>query len=280
MTTKYSLDKLEHLCLDHREHIIRLAQKHEFGIHLGGSLSLTEILISLYFRVAHNDPNNPNWPDRDRIVLSKGHGNVGLLTTLAMRGYFTLDRFVNFNQLENFYSMHADAHVPGVEHSAGSLGHGLSVSIGMALAARLDKKNWRVYCILGDGEIMEGSVWEAFMSAGHFKLNNLIAIIDRNKLTQENYTYNVMDLEPLASKGIAFGWQVLEVNGHNLTDLHTAFAAAQPDKPKMIIAHTLKGRGVPSHEDQIKSHFAHLSPEQAKAALAIITQERARLEKV
>lgn len=174
--------------------------------------------------------------------------------------------------------MHADAHIPGVEHSAGSLGHGLSVSVGMGLAARLDKQNWRIFCILGDGEIMEGSVWEAFMSAGYYQLNNLTAIIDRNKLTQEGRTYEVMDLEPLAAKGSAFGWQVLEVDGHNLSELLTAFNIPQQDKPKMIIAHTHKGRGVPSHEDQIKSHFAHLSPEQAEVALAVIAHERARLQ--
>ncbi|HSF84018.1 MAG TPA: transketolase [Anaerolineales bacterium] len=279
MNSKYTLQELEGFCLDYRENVVRLAQEHAFGVHLGGSLSLAEVLISLYFQVAHIDPIDPYWPKRDRIVLSKGHGNVGLLTAMAMRGFFPFDRFENFNQIGQYFTMHADSHIPGVEHSAGSLGHGLSVSVGMALAARLDQQSWQVYCILGDGESMEGSVWEALMSAGHYQLDNLTAIIDRNKLTQESRTQEVMDLEPLVEKGRAFGWQVTEVDGHNLQELIAAFALPASGKPKLIIAHTRKGRGVPSHEDQIKSHFAHLTPEQASVALEIIAQERARLTK-
>ena len=274
---EYSLIQLEQLALEYRERVIHLAQEHAFGVHLGGSLSLAEIFISLYFHIARVDPANPSWLERDRIVLSKGHGNVGLLTVLAMRGFFPTERFKSFNQLGSYLSMHADAHVPGVEHSAGSLGHGLSVSIGMALAARLDRQPWQIYCILGDGESMEGSVWEALMSAGHFRLDNLTALIDRNNLSQESRTQQAMDLEPLAAKGQAFNWQVHDVNGHSLTELIAAFVAPHPAKPKLIIAHTRKARGVPSHEDQIKSHFAHLTPEQADAALAVISRERQQL---
>lgn len=270
--------QLQRTALDFRETVIRLSQAQDFGIHLGGSLSLAEVLTTLYFAVARVDPNNPDWPDRDRVVLSKGHGNAGLLTALALRGFFSLDEFKTFNQVGSYYSMHADAHVPGVEHSAGSLGHGLSVGVGMALAARLDRKPWQVYVILGDGESMEGSVWEAMMSAAHFKLENLTAVIDRNRLSQEGTTAETMELEPLAEKVRAFGWQVHEVDGHSIPALLAAFRQAHPGQPKMIIASTLKGRGVPSYENKIKSHFAHLTDEQAEEALGILAGERAALE--
>ncbi|NIV15578.1 MAG: transketolase, partial [Aliifodinibius sp.] len=162
----------------------------------------------------------------------------------------------------------------GVEHSAGSLGHGLSVSTGMALAAKSDKKSWQVYCILGDGESMEGSVWEAMMSASHYKLNNLTAIIDRNHLSQEGTTAETMQLEPLNEKAEAFGWHVLDVNGHSIQELLEAFSANTGDQPKLIIANTIKGRGIASLENQTKSHFAHLNKDQYQLALKQITNDR------
>lgn len=270
-----STDELRSIALDIREHIIRLSLSQEFGIHVGGSLSLAEILTVLYFAVARIDPQNPEWSQRDRIVLSKGHGNAGLLITLALRGFFDLDVLDQFNQIGSYYSMHADAHIPGVEHSAGSLGHGLSVAVGMALAARIDGKSWQTYCILGDGESMEGSVWEAIMSASSFRLDNLTAIIDRNNLSQENRIANEMGLEPLVEKCRAFGWESYEVDGHEINELLEAFRAPHSGSPKMVIARTIKGHGVPSHENRIKSHFAHLEAEEAAAAISIIQQERA-----
>jgi len=279
MTSTPSLQTLEKLSLDYRERIIRLANDQKFGIHLGGSLSLAEILTVLYFSVARVDPNNPQWPDRDRVFLSKGHGNVGLLVTLAMRGFFSMGAFVNeFNRLGSFYSMHADAHVAGVEHSSGSLGHGLSVAVGSALAGKMDHKPWQVYCILGDGESMEGSVWEAMMSAAHYHLDNLTAIIDRNFLSQEGTTEETMGLEPLKAKTTAFGWQTFEVDGHDVQALLQAFHHKVEGKPKMIIARTVKGRGVPSYENIPGSHFAHLTDEQTDAALQLLEADRQQLK--
>ena len=274
MTNSDQILTLSKRALDYREHIIKLAHTQNFGIHVGGSLSLAEVFTTLYFDAANLDPKNPTWQNRDRIVLSKGHGNVGLLTILAMKGFFPFSVFENFNEVGSHYSMHSDAEVPGVEHSAGSLGHGLSVAVGMALVAKTDMQPWQVYCIIGDGEMMEGSVWEAMMSASHFKLNNLNAIIDRNRLCQEGTTAETMDLEPLTEKSRAFGWSVFEVDGHSIRELLDAFSADSGEKPKLIITNTIKGRGIHSLENQAKSHFAHLTEEQAQLAIEQINNER------
>jgi transketolase len=273
MKNQNRIIRLQKKALEYRKHLIQLAHSHSFGVHIGGGLSLAEILTTLYFEVANLDPGNPDWKDRDRIILSKGHGNIGLLTVLAMKGYFPFSEMENFNHLESFYSMHADAHIPGVEHSAGSLGHGLSVAVGMALAAGLDQKDWNVYCILGDGEIMEGSNWEALMSASHFKLKKLTAIIDRNHLSQEGTTTETMGLEPLVKKIENFGWFVAEVDGHNISELLQVFDAEPMGQPKMIIANTIKGRGVESLANKTKSHFSHLDENQAHLALEEIEKE-------
>ncbi len=264
--------------LDYREKIIHLAHEQQFGIHIGGSLSLAEILTVLYFSVARVNPQDPNWQERDRVILSKGHGNIGLLTILALRGFFPDSKLKTFNTLGSYFTMHADSQVPGVEHSAGSLGHGLSVAVGMALAGKLDGAPWKVYCILGDGESMEGSVWEALMSAAHFQLENLVAILDRNQLTQEGTTAEVMNLDPVAAKVEAFGWDVDEVNGHDIQALRRAFTPNGSGKPKFILANTLKGYGLPSHQNKVQSHFGSLTDEQASAALAILDAERQRIQ--
>jgi transketolase len=271
---------LKKKALEYRKRLVQLAHEQTFGIHIGGGLSLAEILTALYYEVAQVDPDNPTWQDRDRIILSKGHGNVGLLTILAMRGFFPATEMERFNQVGSFYSMHADSQVPGVEHSAGSLGHGLSVAVGMALAARLDKKDWKVYCILGDGEIMEGSNWEALMSASHFELANLTAILDRNQLSQEGTTAETMGLEPLTEKITDFGWFVIEVDGHQIEEVWEAFQADAMGKPKMIIANTIKGRGVESLANTIKSHFGHLDETQTNQALQQIEAEQQALGKL
>lgn len=271
--------QLAEIALDYREAIIRMSHKQPFGIHIGGSLSLAEVFTVLYYAVAHIDPQQPDWAERDRIVLSKGHANVGLLTMLAMRGFFSPHELDAFNTLGSHYSMHADSTIPGVEHSAGSLGHGLSVAVGMALAAQLDEAPWHVYCIVGDGEAMEGSIWEAMMSAQHFGLSNLTLILDRNGLSQEGTTHDVMALDPLDAKAKAFGWHVIDVDGHSIPALREALAASSEGKPKLVIANTVKGNGVPSHEGQIQSHFAALSDEQASAALDRVSAARQELGK-
>ncbi len=264
--------------LDFREKIIHLAHEHQFGVHIGGSLSLAEILTVLYFSVVRVKPQDPDWKERDRVILSKGHGNIGLLTILALRGFFSESKLKTFNTLGSYFTMHADSQVPGVEHSAGSLGHGLSVAVGMALAGKLDGAPWNVYCILGDGESMEGSVWEALMSAAHFQLDNLVAILDRNQLTQEGTTAEVMNLDPMASKVEAFGWDVYEVNGHDIQALSRAFSHKTSGNPKFILANTLKGYGLPSHQNKVDSHFGSLTDEQASAALELLDAERQRFQ--
>lgn len=258
---------LEQVSKTYRKNIITLAREHTFGLHLGGSLSLSELLSVLYFYKAKVNPDNPNWIDRDRIILSKGHANVGLMTMLAMRGFFPLADLQSFNQFGSIYSMHADLRVPGVEHSSGSLGHGVTVAVGMALAAKLLKEKWKVYCIVGDGEMMEGSVWESLMSVANFKLDNLTYIIDRNRLSQESLTEEEMALEPLAQKLSAFGLHVCDIDGHDVRSVVDAFDEENHGKPKAILAHTIKGYGVPGYAGLTKSHFAHLAEEEYQLAL-------------
>ena len=272
-----TIDRLKTISIEYRQKIIELANTHSFGIHMGGSLSLAEILTVLYFSVAQVDPLQPDWPDRDRIILSKGHANVGLMTMLAMKGYFSFDAFDTFNQVESPYTMHPDPAVPGIEHATGSLGHGLSVGVGLALAGRLDGKDYHTYCILGDGESMEGSVWEAIMSAAHFKLDNLTVILDRNRLSQESQTEDLIQLEPLDGKYRMFGWNALRVDGHDIDALLSAFKLPHNGKPKAIIAETRKGRGVSDYENLPKSHFAHLSDEEFLSAQKMIEAQRQKI---
>jgi len=259
--------ELEKIAQNYREKLLQIANRHTFGVHIGGSLSIAEILSVLYFKELNLNPNDPELPTRDRFILSKGHANIGLLTILSMRGFIPQDFYEELNKLGSAYTMHADAKVSGVEHSAGSLGHGLSVSVGMALVGKRTSAPWRVFCLLGDGEIMEGSNWEALMSASHYDLSNLTAIIDRNHLSQSSKTEEVMRLSSLEQKIEAFGWAVLSVDGHSVDELVGAFSAENPGKPKMIIARTKKGKGAPSIEDKVASHFGHIDEEELSNAL-------------
>jgi transketolase len=260
-----------------REDIVRTARDCEFGIHIGGALSLAEILSVLYFHIMKVDPGQPKMPDRDRLILSKGHGNAGLAVALAQRGFFPVEELLRFDGLGALLSMHVDSHrQPGAEISSGSLGHGLPISVGLALAGKLDSAPWKVYCIVGDGEIMEGSNWEAMMSAAHYKLDNLIAVLDRNRFSLDGPTEEIMSLEPLVDKIKAFGWHTIEVDGHDVAALLNAFQEIRSvsGKPKMIIANTIKAKGVSFLENTTGSHFAHLSSEKADIALGEIEAER------
>ena len=215
--------------------------------HLGGSLSAMDILTTLYFDVMWVDPKNPRDPDRDRFVLSKGHCTPGLYPTLAMRGFFPVERLLEFRQADGALSGHAEMnHVPGVDMSTGSLGQGISAAVGMALAGRADKKGYRVYTLLGDGEIEEGQVWEAAMAAAKYKLDNLCAVVDVNGLQIDGATADVMPSEPLDKKFEAFNWNVIRVDGHDFQALEEAFAAAAAceGRPTVLLARTVKGRGV------------------------------------
>jgi len=242
------------------------------GSHVGGALSQTDILTLLYWKYMRVNPQDPKWADRDRFVLSKGHGGVGHAVVLANKGYFDFALLKEYNQFMSPFGMHLDGNkVPGVDTSTGSLGHGLSVAVGMALGARLQKKDWRVFCVVGDGECNEGSIWEAAMSAAHFKVNNLIAFVDRNHYMIDGHTEQVMALEPLADKWRAFGWTVREADGHDLQQLADAVdAGLAATGPYVIIANTVKGKGVSFMENEAKWHYGGLNAallEQAKQSI-------------
>lgn len=225
--------------------------------HLGGALSLTEIVMTLYWRVLNIDPKNPKWEDRDRVVLSKGHGGPVLYTALAYRGYFPKSMLSTLNADGTNLPSHVDRiRTPGIDMTAGSLGQGLSCACGMALAAKLDGKSHNVFCIIGDGESDEGQIWEAAMFAGHRKLDNLIAIQDYNKLQIDGFTDDVLTLEPLADKWRAFNWEVFEMDGHDWDDIYSTIKKAKDvkGKPVMIIAHTIKAKDCSAVENKPESH--------------------------
>ena len=237
--------------------------------HPGGSLSELEILISLYFYALRHDPAQPSWPDRDRLVLSKGHASPGLYAVLARAGYIAREELATFRKLDSRLQGHAHPMTPGVEMNSGSLGMGLSFALGCALAARLDGKDYLVYAILGDGECDEGEVWEAAMSAAHHKANNLIAIVDRNRIQNDRFTDEVMSLEPLPLKWRSFGWRVLEADGHDLPSLLSAIdkARTRRTRPTVIIAHTVKGKGVTFMENNPAFHGRAPNKEELEQAM-------------
>ncbi|MGD0803283.1 MAG: transketolase [Candidatus Bathyarchaeia archaeon] len=225
--------------------------------HPGGSLSATDILVTLYWEVLRHDPRNPGWPDRDRFILSKGHAAPALYAVLAKRGYFPREELHHLREYESMLQGHPDAtRTPGVEVSSGSLGNGLSIASGVASALKLDGRSSRVYCLLGDGECDEGLVWEAAMFVAHRKLDNLTAIIDRNGLQIDGPTEKVLSLEPLADKWRSFNWNVICVNGHDYAKLLAAFDEAKitTGKPTVIIADTVKGKGVSFMEGVVSFH--------------------------
>ena len=237
--------------------------------HLGGSFSAMDILTILYFDVMNVDPRDPTNPDRDRFVLSKGHCTPALYPILAQRGFFPEEDLKLFRSIGGHMSGHAEMrHVKGVDMSTGSLGQGISVAVGMALAGKMDKKNYRVYSILGDGEIEEGQVWEAFMSAAKYGLDNLCAVIDVNGLQIDGKTADVMPTEPLDKKMEAFGWNVIQADGHDLSALSAAFeqANANAGAPTVILAKTVKGKGVSFMENDAGWHGKAPNAEQYEKA--------------
>ncbi|MBN1672314.1 MAG: transketolase [Kiritimatiellae bacterium] len=240
------------------------------GAHLGPGFSMCEITATLYFAVMNHDPANPTWPDRDRFILSKGHGVLGYYTALAEAGYFGPDVLDTFESDESPLAGHPCKDVSlGVETSTGSLGHGLSIGVGLALGARMDGKSYDTYVLLGDGECNEGMVWEAVMTASQYKLDNLIAIVDRNRLQSDGLSREIIDMEPLAEKWRCFGWHVREVDGHDVRELLEAFHSKSRPKgrPYVVIAHTIKGKGVSAFEDNNAWHHNRISPDVAATAL-------------
>jgi len=239
--------------------------------HPGGSLSAVEIVTALYFKEMRIDPANPKWPDRDRFVLSKGHAAPVLFSVLAERGFLPREELLTFRKINSRLQGHPDMKkAPGVEMSTGSLGQGLSAAVGMALAGKLDKKDYRVFVLLGDGEVEEGQVWEASMAAAHYKLDNLTAFLDHNRLQIDGPVAEIMSPEPLDQKYKAFGWHVIKIDGHSFAEITGAVAEARSTqgKPTMIIAETVKGKGVSFMENQVGWHGTPPTKEQAGLALA------------
>lgn len=254
-----------------RESIVEMCASREGG-HLGGSMSLVEILVALYFGVMRADPARPDAPDRDILLLSKGHGGIGLYATLAERGYFPAERLAAYGTPGGVFAAHPSPAIPGVEVPSGSLGHGLPLGVGYALADKLAGGDRRCFVVMGDGELQEGSVWEAAMAGASLGLDRLVGIVDRNGLQITGGTEDVVALEPLADRWRAFGWTVREVDGHDLTSLTGALTAAPetPGRPTMIIARTVKGRGIPFVEGETRSHYARLGDRQRRRAQAAL----------
>jgi transketolase len=236
------------------------------GAHLGGGLSAMDIMTALYFNVMNIDPEKPDMVDRDRFILSAGHKAVGYVPVLAEAGFFSKDLLKTFNKLDSPFGMHPDMNkIPGCEASTGSLGHGLPIAVGMALALRMDNHPSRLFVLLGDGELHEGTNWEAAMGAAHHKLDKLTAIIDYNKCSMDGPINEVMSVEPLVGKWESFGWNVIRIDGHNMDEILEAFKLADTQSgPTMIIADTVKGKGMPFAEGDYLWHYGCPSDEQIK----------------
>ena len=249
--------------------------------HIGGSLSVADILTVLYFHTMKVDPKAPQAPDRDRLVLSKGHTTPALYATLALKGYFPVEELKLFRSVEGHYSGHPDmVHVPGVDMSTGSLGQGISAAVGMALAGQMDRKDHRISAVLGDGEVEEGQVWEAAMAAAKYHLDNLCAVVDVNGLQIDGKTADVMPSEPLDKKFEAFNWNVIQVDGHDIAAVAAAFEAAKKGKgkPTVILARTVKGKGVSFMEGDAGWHGKAPNAEQYEKAHAELEAKIAELE--
>ncbi|HWQ37825.1 MAG TPA: transketolase [Burkholderiales bacterium] len=244
------------------------------GGHAGGSCSAADILAALYFHRLRVRPDEPDWPERDRFVLSKGHANAALGAVLAQAGFIAdevLDRFYGF---ESPFGMHPDIKMPGVEMCTGALGHGLAVALGMALGARIQRKPFHTFVMLGDGELHEGSNWEAAMSAAHYRLSNLTAIVDFNKICQSGRVDEIIGVDPLAEKWRAFGWEVREIDGHDMAQVVEALDSVplDPERPTAIIAHTVKGKGVDFAENTYVWHSNSVNDEILAKALAQLAE--------
>jgi transketolase len=251
--------------------------------HPGGSLSVTDILTILYFRWMKHDPKNPKWADRDRLILSKGHGCPALYAALVYAGYFDREMLWSLRKLGSPLQGHPDMRrLPGLEASTGSLGQGLSIGIGMALAARFDKKDFRTYVVMSDGEMNEGQTWEAAAFASFRKLSNLILIVDMNKYQLSGTTKEILDMEPMTDKWRAFGWNVKEVDGHSLEalDAAVAWAHGQQNGPSVILAHTVKGKGVTFMENNNNFHGVAPTKAETEKALRELGENEAQIQKI
>jgi transketolase len=266
---KEKIDLLIERARDLRVSIVKTLHKSQSG-HTGGSLSAIDIIAALYFHEMRHDPENPLWEDRDRFVLSKGHAAPALYVTLAEAGYFPKEDLMMLRRLGSHLQGHPDSKgTPGVEVCTGSLGQGLSMANGMALGLRLDNKDCRVYALMGDGELQEGQVWEAAMAAPHYRLDNLCALVDANALQIDGEVEKIMNVFPISDKFRAFGWHVLEIDGHDMKSIVEAFEKAKhiKGKPTMIVATTVKGKGVPRFEHKASYHGVAPNDDELNEAL-------------
>jgi len=268
-----TISELEQKAKEIRRWVIKMLAEAGSG-HPGGSLSCADIITAIYFKIMKHRPNDPKWPDRDRFVLSKGHACPTLYAALALSGYFPTSELMRLRKLDSFLQGHTDMlATPGVEMSTGSLGQGLSVAGGMALAGKLDNKNFTVYVVLGDGEIQEGQIWEAAMACAHYKLDNLCAFLDYNTLQIDGPVAEVMGIEPVVDKFKAFGWHTIEIDGHKMEEIIQATNEAKNTngKPTMVVAHTIKGKGVSFMEGKVGYHGVAPTKEEKEKELLELT---------
>ena len=266
---KLDLGQLKLLATKIRAHVLRMTHRAK-SAHVGASLSMADLVAVLYGNILRIDPTRPNWPERDRFILSKGHACAALYAVLAEIGFFPLEYLETYCKDGSHLAGHAThTGVPGVEVSTGSLGHGLSIACGMALAGKQDGRPYRIFTVLSDGECDEGSIWEAVLFAPHHHLDNLVAIVDYKKIQSLGRVEEVLDLEPLADKWKAFGWSVMEINGHDLKQIYQVLKTVpfEPGRPSCIIAHTVKGKGVSFMEDKLAWHYQQPDVEQLQQAL-------------
>lgn len=252
-----------------RIHVLNMTHRSKSS-HIGSGFSAVELLAVLYFGVLRVDPKRPDWPDRDRFIMSKGHAAAAVYATLAERGFFPLERLETFCRNGTTLMGHVSHEgVPGIEAATGSLGHGLGIAAGMALMARRENRPFRVFAMLSDGECDEGSTWEAAMFAGHHRLDNLISIVDYNKIQSLGHVKDVLDLEPFADKWRSFNWHVREIDGHNIVEIEKAFRDIPfaPGRPSCILAHTVKGKGVSFMEDKLLWHYRSADGDEYRKAL-------------
>lgn len=263
------VEELEKKAKTIRKGIIEAVYEAKSG-HPGGSLSIADILTVLYFNELKIDENNPNWEERDRVILSKGHCSPALYSALANRGFFKVEDLKTFRKIDSYLQGHPDKNkVPGVDMTTGSLGQGLSIANGIALMGKLQNKNYRVYAILGDGEIEEGQIWEAAMTSNKYKLDNLCVIIDNNNLQIDGSIEEVMSSYPIDEKFKSFGFQIINIDGHNIQEIMDAFEVAKnvKNKPTCIIAKTIKGKGISFMENRVEWHGKAPTEEQYKIAM-------------
>ena len=272
--------ELQKIANEVRKDIVTALHSAKAG-HPGGSLSAADVFTYLYFEEMNIDPKDPKKADRDRFVLSKGHTAPGYYSALAERGFFPKEDLKTLRHLGSYLQGHPDMkHIPGVDMSSGSLGQGISAAVGMALSAKLSNESYRVYTLLGDGEIQEGQVWEAAMCAGFYKADNLIAFVDNNKLQLDGSLEEVMSPYPIGDKFKAFGWNVIEIDGHDVEQIADAveLASVVTGKPTVIVAHTIKGKGVSLFENNVDFHGGQPKPEQWPACFAELDARLAELE--